>query len=154
MRPRRSTETSSSGPTTNIVNALAGKVAGLQVTSSSGQPGKSARITIRGNSSFTGNNQPLFVVDGVPISNDEDANPDASALFTGGTINRAVDLDPSIIEEVNVLKGAAAMALYGSRAANGAILITTKGGRTGATQAAPRLTFSSNVRWDDAIIDG
>ncbi len=137
----------------NVVNALAGKVAGLQVTSSSGQPGKAARITIRGNSSFTGNNQPLFVVDGVPISNAEDVNPEGSALFSGGTINRAVDLDPSIIAEVNVLKGAAAMALYGSRAANGAVIITTKGGRAGEAQP-PRVTFSSNVRWDEAVIDG
>lgn len=136
----------------NLVNALAGKVAGMQVTSSSGQPGKSARIVIRGNSSLTGSNQPLFVIDGVPISNDEFAtDPAESTLFTGGGSNRGVDIDPSIIEDITVLKGASAMALYGSRAANGAILITTRGGRG---QQGMRVTFNNNTRFDEAIIDG
>lgn len=115
----------------NVVNALAGQVAGVQINSSSGQPGKSSRIIIRGNSSFLGNNQPLFVVDGVPISNSQDANIDSDPLFTGGTSNRGIDLDPNTIASVSVLKGASATALYGSRAANGAIVITTKGAEAG-----------------------
>ncbi len=140
----------------NLVNALAGKVAGMQVSSASGQPGRAARIIIRGNSSMTGNNQPLFVIDGVPISNEEanittEENPEGSALFTGGSVNRGVDIDPSIIQDITVLKGASAMALYGSRAANGAILITTKGGRG---QQGLRITFTNNTRFDSAIIDG
>jgi TonB-linked SusC/RagA family outer membrane protein len=141
----------------NLVNALAGKVAGVQVTSSSGQPGRGSRIVIRGNSSFTGSNQPLFIVDGVPISNDEDENPEgqgSSVVFTGGTSNRAVDIDPNTIASVNVLKGAAAMALYGSRAANGAVIITTKGGRAGGGAQPTRVTFNSTFRWDEPIIDG
>ena len=140
---------------TNLVNALAGKVAGVYVNSSSGQPGKSSHITIRGSASLLGNNQPLFVIDGVPISNDEDeneGNPGNSIVFIGGTANRAVDIDPNIIEDINILKGASATALYGSRAANGAIIITTKGGRSG--QAVPRITYTSRVRSDDAIIEG
>lgn len=137
----------------NLVNALSGKVAGVQVTSSSGQPGKAARITIRGNSSFLGDNQPLFVVDGVPISNEEDDNPGGPAVFTGGTTNRGLDLDPNTIANINVLKGAAATALYGSRASNGAVLITTKSGR--ATESGvPRVNLTSKVRFDENVITG
>lgn len=136
----------------NVVNALAGQVAGVQINSSSGQPGKSSRIIIRGNSSFLGNNQPLFVVDGVPISNSQDANIDSDPLFTGGTSNRGIDLDPNTIASVSVLKGASATALYGSRAANGAIVITTKGAEAG--QGQTRVTVNSRVSWDDAIIKG
>ena len=120
--------------TSNIVNSLAGKSAGVQITSSSGQPGKASRIVIRGNSSLLGENQPLFVVDGVPISNEEDQNPvfdGFSVVLGGGTTNRGLDIDPNIIEDVSILKGASATALYGSRAANGAIIITTKSGTRG-----------------------
>ena len=141
--------------TSNVVNALAAKTAGVQVTSSSGQPGKASRIVIRGSTSLLGNNQPLFVVDGIPISNAEDENqagPGFSIVLAGGTTNRAVDLDPNAIEEVSVLKGAAATALYGSRAANGAVLITTKNGQTG--QARPRITVSSRMRFDENVVTG
>lgn len=138
-------------PEANLVNALAGKVAGVQINSSSGQPGASSRIIIRGNSSLLGNNQPLFVVDGIPVSNAEDDNPGGNALFTGGTSNRSLDIDPSIIEDVSVLKGASATSLYGSRAANGAIIITTKKGTRGQ---APRITLKSSVGWADAVTDG
>ena len=146
-------EVSESGES-NLVNALAGKVAGVSINSASGQPGAASRITIRGNSSFLGNNQPLFVVDGVPISNAEDSwgGQDATELFTGGATNRGLDIDPSNIEEMSVLKGASATALYGSRASNGAIIITTKSGEM--NQAGPTVTFNSRVGWDDAIIDG
>lgn len=107
----------------NIVNSLSGKVAGLQVVPSGFNTG-SARVVIRGNSSLTGNNQPLFVVDGMPIDNEAG---DAGSLDYG---NNAADINPEDIESIQVLKGPNAAALYGSRAANGVILITTKGGST------------------------
>ncbi|SHF31562.1 TonB-linked outer membrane protein, SusC/RagA family [Fodinibius roseus] len=135
----------------NIVNALAGKIAGVQINSSSGQPGKSSRITIRGNSSMLGDNQPLFVVDGIPVSNASDGNPTENILFSGGASNRALDIDPSTIENVSVLKGASATALYGSRAANGAVIITTKSGQKDQDL---RIDFNSSVGWGTAIIDG
>ena len=137
-------------PEANLVSALAGRVSGVQINSSSGQPGGSSRITIRGETSLLGNNQPLFVVDGMPISNAEDGNAAGNALFVGSSSNRALDLDPSIIQDISVLKGASATALYGSRASNGAIIITTKSG----SQGRPRVTFKSRAGWSTAIIDG
>ena len=142
---------------TNIVNAIGGRVSGVQTTSSGGQAGSSARIIIRGNSSFLGNNQPLFVIDGVPVDNSQifgggqnnsngTGNGD-SPLFFGGTTNRAVDIDPNNIETMSILKGAAATALYGSRAANGVVLITTKSGKQGTK---PRITFSTNYGFSEA----
>ncbi len=108
----------------NIINALGSKIAGVNVTSSSGTPGASSDIVIRGRSSLRADgNSPLFVVDGVPVDNS----------YTGSYVydyaNRAIDLNSNDIETVSVLKGAAAAALYGIRAANGAILITTKSGK-------------------------
>src|SRR5690625_2945586 len=136
----------------NLVNALAGRSAGVQVQSSSGQPGSGSRIIIRGVSSMIGNNQPLFVVDGVPISNASDENVgESSMLFSGGTANRGVDLDARNIADVSVLKGASATALYGSRAANGAVIITTKSGQN---HQAPTVTFYSSTGWADAYTDG
>lgn len=133
----------------NIVNALQAQASGLEITSASGQPGASSRIVLRGVSSMTGNNEPLFVVDGVPISNSEDDLP-GFALSTGASSNRALDLDPNVVENVSILKGASATALYGQRAANGVILIETKSGRGGTL----RVNYSNSVRWDDAIVDG
>ena len=112
----------------NVINSLSGRVAGVQVTNSSGAVGSSARIVLRGVNSLSGNNQPLFVVDGVPINNSD---------FSSGTVdgyegvNRgsgAMDLNPNDIENISVLKGPNAAALYGSRASNGVILVTTKKG--------------------------
>jgi TonB-linked SusC/RagA family outer membrane protein len=106
---------------TNLVNSLSGKIAGLQVIPPGFNTG-SARVIIRGNSSLTGNNQPLFVVDGMPIDNE---------MGDGGSIdygNGAADINSEDIESIQVLKGPSASALYGSRAANGVILITTKSG--------------------------
>ncbi len=99
----------------NVLNSLQGKVAGVSVNLSSGMPGRSPIVKIRGSRSITGNNQPLYVVDGLPIS------------------GRPIDLNPNNIASMNVLKGATASALYGIRAANGAVIITTKQGelRTG-----------------------
>ena len=112
---------------TNVVNALASRVAGVQVNSSTGVPGASSYIRIRGSASLTGNNQPLFVIDGIPIDNSQLASE--STVGSVAYSNRAIDLDPNSIENINVLKGPAATALYGIRAANGAIIITTKKGK-------------------------
>lgn len=114
----------------NVVNTLQGKVSGVSITGASGLAGSSTNINIRGITSLTGNNQPLFVVDGIPISNDTDRTNGGAAgtLYGAQTSNRAVDIDPSNIANISILKGPAAAALYGSRAASGAILITTKSG--------------------------
>ena len=113
----------------NIVNSLAGKVAGVQVTGSSSGVGGSSRITIRGESSLNINkNQPLFVVDGVPISNDIFGSDGRSNMAVDYG-NAAGEINPDDIESISVLKGPNASALYGSRAANGVILIKTKSGK-------------------------
>jgi len=109
---------------TNITDLLDGKIAGLQITTS-GQPTGSTRVLLRGAGSITGNNQPLWVVDGVPIDNN-DSNGQVGNLDYG---NNAADLNPDDIESIQVLKGPNAAALYGSKAANGAILVTTKKGK-------------------------
>lgn len=132
----------------NLVTALAGKAAGVSVISSSGRPGASSRIVIRGESSFLGNSQPLFIVDGVPISNAVDGVPDFT-LDHGNASNRALDIDPNNIAEISVLRGAGATALYGSRAANGAIVITTKRG-----SGAPKVSVSSSMQRDTPILEG
>ncbi|HCC70143.1 MAG TPA: hypothetical protein DEQ09_03190 [Bacteroidales bacterium] len=108
----------------NVITALSGKVAGVQISTSSSQPGGAARITIRGNSSLLYNNQPLFIVDGIPFDNSETGSQDG-----GPGTSTGLDLDPINIENISILKGAAASALYGSRAANGVILVTTKSGK-------------------------
>lgn len=113
----------------NFVNALSGKVAGIDIKTNNNLGG-STNVVIRGYKSITGNNQALFVIDGVPVSN---ANTNSIAQRNGGTGvdygNAAADINPDNIASINVLKGAAASALYGSRAANGVIMITTKKGR-------------------------
>jgi TonB-linked SusC/RagA family outer membrane protein len=132
---------------TNIVNALSGQIAGVTITSSSGVPGASSFIRIRGVSSITGNNQPLFVVDGIPINNDAGSLA-TSANNTGGTdfANRALDLNPDDIESVNVLKGAAATSLYGLLASAGAVVITTKRGQEGVST---KVNYSFNISLDN-----
>lgn len=117
----------------NPISGLAGKVAGLQVINSSGDPGASAFMRLRGGSSVTGDNQPLIVVDGLPLNNGQEAsgNPDNGAnnyLQSVSNSNRAIDINPNDIESITVLKGASATALYGIAAANGALIITTKKG--------------------------
>lgn len=130
----------------SIVNAMAGKVSGVQITSSSGTPGASSRIVIRGNSSPTSENQALFVVDGVPINNDETGNISGGA--NGAGVSRIVDIDPAIIENVNVLKGAAATALYGSAGARGVVIITTK---AGGIDRKPVISLSSDLSFENPI---
>lgn len=105
----------------NVINSLSGKVAGVQISQAGGQLGSSSRIVIRGNSSF-GDNQPLIVIDGVPVSNNSTTG---NAVDYGSGLN---DINPQDIEDVSVLKGGAAAALYGMRAGHGVILITTKNG--------------------------
>ncbi len=113
----------------NVANSLVGKVAGLNITGTSTGPGGSSRITIRGNGSIAGNNQPLIVVDGIPLNND---NLGSVGMWGGVDNGDGISsLNPDEIESVSVLKGGTAAALYGSRASNGAILVTTKGGLKG-----------------------
>jgi len=131
----------------NVINALSGRVSGVQVKTS-GNLGGSTNIIIRGDKSLTGNNQALFIVDGVPISN-QTWNSGAQRLgevgYDFGSV--ASDIDPNDIKSISVLKGAAATALYGSRAANGVIIITTKTGRSDKYLGKNGLgiSFSSNV---------
>jgi TonB-linked SusC/RagA family outer membrane protein len=135
-------ESLSSTKEPNVVNALSGKVAGLQIIRSGNGPGGSSRITLRGNNSLVGSNQPLIVVDGIPLdnfigaANNDYYNP---SLDMGNGLS---DINAEDIESMSVLKGAAAAALYGSRAGNGAILITTK---TGKSQNGLGITISSSV---------
>jgi TonB-linked SusC/RagA family outer membrane protein len=130
----------------SLVNAMAGKVSGVQITSSSGTPGASSRIIIRGASSPTSDNQALFVVDGVPINNDETGNIGGGAAGAG--VSRIVDIDPAIIENINVLKGAAATALYGSAGARGVVIITTK---AGGIDKKPVISLSSDLSFDKGL---
>src|SRR5690606_36144724 len=114
----------------SIVSALQGQVAGVQITNTGGGPGMGARIVVRGLTSLNpnGDNQPLFIVDGIPIDNTTNEN----ASNSRGMTNRAADINPNDIENVTILKGAAATGLYGVRAANGAVVITTKSGKSGS----------------------
>ncbi|HVY76450.1 MAG TPA: SusC/RagA family TonB-linked outer membrane protein, partial [Puia sp.] len=110
----------------NVVNSLEGKVAGLNITSTASGPGGSQRITIRGDGSISGNNQPLIIVDGMPLNND---NLGYVQTYSGMDLGDGISsINPDEIATVSVLKGGTAAALYGSRASNGVILITTKGG--------------------------
>ena len=124
---------------TNLVNALSSKVAGVEVQSTSGSPGASANIVIRGRTSISGSNSPLFVIDGIPIDNSF-----AGSNFTDQS-NRAIDINPEDIENISVLKGAAATALYGMRAGNGAIIITTK---TGDANGRTNVNLSTSIQFD------
>lgn len=130
----------------NIANALTGKVAGVNAVNLSSGPAGSSRVIIRGNVSLTGNNQPLYVVDGVPLDN---SNFGSAGLWGGidqgdGTSS----INPDDIETISVLKGANAAALYGSRASNGVILITTKSGQN---RKGIGVEFNSNFVFEEAI---
>jgi len=137
--------------TGNVLSSLSGRVAGVNITSSAGAAGASTFVNIRGQNSITGNNQPLFVVDGVPIDNSmsSSGNPDDGRNnLTNGVAysNRAIDLNPDDIETISVLKGGAATALYGLRAGNGVVMITTKKG--GSSDGKMAISFSSSVALD------
>ena len=131
---------------TNLIQSLASKAAGLQITSSSGTPGSSSKITLRGNSTFTGENQPLIIIDGVPVDNSTTRTAAADYPYNEGLqgvnyANRGIDLNPEDVESVTILKGPAAAALYGVRAGAGAIIYTTKRGSYGKNQGI-RATYS------------
>ena len=136
-------------PETTMMQALAGQSAGVAMTSGSGRPGAGARVTIRGETSFSGTGQPLFVIDGVPVATNSDSRGDA--LGTGTSGSRQMDFDMEDVDELTVLKGAAATALYGSRAANGAIIIKTKSGKAGQPL---RFNLNSSLRYDTPILGG
>ncbi|MFC6098989.1 SusC/RagA family TonB-linked outer membrane protein [Olivibacter domesticus] len=125
-------------PTTDVTNSLAGKVAGVQVSGAGGGFAGS-NVTIRGFTTFTGSNQPLYVVDGIPLDNSGGNNSVNTGVVNSSRIS---DINPQDIANVSILKGAAATVLYGSRAASGAILITTKKGQKGTRN---QLSFSSNT---------
>ncbi|MBW7466905.1 SusC/RagA family TonB-linked outer membrane protein [Pontibacter aydingkolensis] len=136
----------------NFANALAGRVAGVEVSSTSGMPGSSVSVMIRGVSSLSGSNQPLYVIDNLPISN----NTFNTGNFAGGNAldnrgvdygNRGADINPEDIETITVLKGPEASALYGIDAASGAIVITTKRGKAGAVQ----INYSNSFRTDRIV---
>ncbi|GAB3912665.1 SusC/RagA family TonB-linked outer membrane protein [Mucilaginibacter boryungensis] len=128
---------------TNPLNALKGKLAGVQITSDGGAAGSGTRIQIRGINSLSpsANNQPLFVIDGIPVSNNTDQFGGASGDGFQNS-NRFSDINPDDIETMTVLKGPAASALYGLRAGNGAIVITTKSGKAGKTSFNYKTSFS------------
>jgi TonB-linked SusC/RagA family outer membrane protein len=110
----------------DLLGGIQGKVAGVRISEVSGTPGGSTKVVLRGYSSFTGTNQPLYVVDGVPFDN---SRLGSDNNFDFG--NNADDIDPNIVDNISILKGAAATALYGERGSNGVILITTKKGKSG-----------------------
>lgn len=128
---------------TNVVNALGGVVAGANVTQASGTAGGSSRITLRGFTSLTGNNQALIVIDGVKVNNEE-LNTEETTQGVGYS-NRGIDINPNDIESVSVLKGGAASALYGIDGANGVIVITTKRGKPASGESRFSVTVGSSL---------
>ena len=132
------------GGNPSMNTALSGKVAGVEVKPSSGMPGAPAQIIIRGSRSFSGNNTPLYVVDGMPINSTSDYG---SNVTGAASADRAIDIDPNDIASMSVLKGQAAAALYGIRASNGVIIITTKSGK-GSAKGKPVINFSTNFNTD------
>ena len=133
----------------NIANALVGKVSGLQVMRSSSSPAASSKIILRGFNSLSGDNQPLIVVDGVPLSNFTGAANNDFWNPTADMGNGLGDLNPDDIESMSVLKGGAASALYGSRAANGVILITTKSGKD---REGTGISYSATVGFENIFM--
>ncbi|MBN1414170.1 MAG: SusC/RagA family TonB-linked outer membrane protein [Bacteroidales bacterium] len=132
---------------TNVMNSLSGKVAGVNITSSSGAVGASTRVELRGSSSLTGSNQPLYVVDGIPLDNSNYSNVTSGGGFD--TPNGIADMNPDDIESVTVLKGPVAAALYGVRAANGVIQVTTKKGKA---SKAIGVTINHTTTFDQPLV--
>lgn len=136
----------------NVVNSLSGRVAGLLITQSASGPGGGSRVIIRGNNSITGNNQPLFVVDGIPIDNTGigSAAGDNTSPFARSDYGSGIsDINPDDIESISVLKGPNAAALYGSRAGNGVILITT---RKASDNRGLGVSFTSYLAFDTPLV--
>ena len=134
------------GHVTDVTNALAGKVAGVQINSTSGDPGAANSVIIRGISSINGNNQPLYVVDGVPLQQTTFSGVQKEQEQFTNAVGGISNINPNDIESMTVLKGAAATALYGSRAANGVIVITTKAGKKG-TDRNFTISYDGSVQW-------
>ncbi len=130
---------------TNVANSLSGRIAGVQITRSGNGLGGSSKINIRGNSSLVGNNQPLIVVDGIPMDNFIGGGTEWMGIDYGSGIS---DINPDDIESVSVLKGASAATLYGNRAGNGVILITTK---KGSVRKGAGITVTSNLTFDNML---
>ena len=139
-------------PDANLINSLEGKILGITITPSAGGAGGASKITLRGNKSIMGENAPLIVVDGVPLTNNIRGQVgDAANITYSGTTEGSDPLsmiNPNDIESMNVLKGANAAALYGSRAANGVIMITTKKGKQGTME----VTFNSSTTFDTPLL--
>jgi TonB-linked SusC/RagA family outer membrane protein len=145
-------------PSPSVDAALQGRAAGVYVNSQSGKLGQAVSVRVRGNSSISAGNEPLYVVDGIPITT-------ASQSNYGGATNPLVDLNPNDIESIEVLKDASAGAIYGSRAANGVVLITTKKGRSGKTQvtvnlqsgtsqSTRRVPFLNSSQYAELLLEG
>ncbi|KQS36776.1 hypothetical protein ASG14_06980 [Pedobacter sp. Leaf194] len=124
----------------SLNTSLQGKIAGLQITTNSGEPGAGANITLRGASSINGSSQPLFIIDGIPVNNDS-----YQSLNDGASFSPLNDINPSDIASIEVLKDAATASIYGSRASNGVIIITTKKGLSGS----PVINFNLNSSWTE-----
>ena len=139
-------------PDANIANSLEGKISGITITPNAGGAGGASKITLRGNKSIMGENSPLIVVDGVPMTNSIRGQAGVDALKGEGSISEGSDplsmINPDDIESMNVLKGANAAALYGSRAANGVVMITTKKGKEGKME----VTFTSNTTFETPLL--
>ena len=133
-------------PVTSVDKMLQGKVAGLTVSSNSGQPGATSNIRIRGTSSINAGNEPLWVVDGIPIITSDNRMLSNAGVGDGGT---TASINPNDIESITVLKDAAAASIYGSRAANGVILVTTKSGKAGQSRFTARVKFGASVIAND-----
>ena len=132
------------GQDRSVLSALSGKVAGVNITNTSGSPGSGTRVVIRGGSSISGNNQALLVIDGVPYDNSNSQNGGDNLNNQIDAGNRGNDINPEDVESMTVLKGPAATALYGSRASNGAIIITTKKGKSSKGGTGKNASFTSN----------
>jgi TonB-linked SusC/RagA family outer membrane protein len=128
------------------LRALQGKMPGVNIIGGGGSPGQSTKINIRGISSMTGNTQPLFIVDGVPFDNSVNGSTgsDQNTVFS----NRAFDLDPNNIESISILKGAAASALYGSRATNGVVVVTTKAAKKGVKKGL-EISYNGSMNFEN-----
>ena len=135
--------------TNDIMSSLSGKVAGVQISNSSSDPGSSKSVIVRGVSSLGGTNQPLYVIDGVPLTN--------TAVYSTDCLNSGYDfgngasaVNPDDVESMTILKGAAATALYGNRAANGVILITTKSGSK--QKKGVGIEYNGGVQWEHCCV--
>ena len=133
--------------TSDVMSSLAGKVAGVQISSGAADPGSSNSVVIRGFSSVSGSNQPLYVVDGVPMLNNAITSTSLDNTYDFG--NGANAINPDDVESMTILKGAAATALYGSRAANGVIVITTKSGKK--QEKGVGVEYNGGLQWEQVM---